>query len=356
MHQEAKMKNMSIVEIAKLAGVSHTTVSRVMNNEGNVSPGTAMKIRAIMKEVGYIPKPPSMRRGPRRHREINFKTGNVAFLASSESLRVLAGSPVMLDVLHGIEGALAEHGMSMVQGAISSHRQLPPIVARGDVDGVIIWPDLKGVSAETIETLRQYRIVYVMTAEEDRVPGDRIRNNNRQIGRLAAKALLDRGHRQIGYITPSALALQSNMCDRWLSFSQTLAAEGIEASQIVIEQSPMELLEVNAGRETEIESAVQELFAGEKKPTGIFVTCDSLTAKLYPILRSMHLQPGTDVQVVSCNHEVSLLAGLEPRPISIDIQAELIGRTAVEQLRWRIMHPDDQTQMTIEIQPRLMDS
>lgn len=348
------MKHMSIVEIAKLAGVSHTTVSRVMNNEGNVSPKTAMKIRAIMKEVGYIPKPPSMRRGPRRQREINFKTGNVAFLASSESLRVLSGSPVMLDVLHGIEGALAAHGMSMVQGAISSQRQLPPIVARGDVDGVIVWPDLNGVSEETIEILRQYKVVYVMTADEDRIRGDRIRNNNRQIGRLAAQVLLEGGHRKIGYITPSALALQKNMCDRWLSFSQALHEKQAATEQVVIEQTPMELLEVNTEHEEQIEKAVRELFSGERKPTGIFVTCDSLTAKLYPILRSIGIEPGRDVQVVSCNHEVSLLAGLEPKPVSIDIQAELIGKTAVEQLRWRIMHPDDETQVTVEIQPKLV--
>jgi DNA-binding LacI/PurR family transcriptional regulator len=326
-----------------------------MNNEGNVSPGTAMKVRAIMEQVGYVPKPPSMRRGPRRHRESNFKTGNVAFLASSESLRVLSGSPVMLDVLHGIEGALAAHGMSMIQGAISSQRQLPPIVSRGDVDGVIVWPDLNGVSQETIEILRQYKLVYVMTADEDRLQGDRIRNNNRQIGRLAAQVLLDGGHRKIGYITPSALALQKNMCDRWSSFSQMVQAKGAATEQVVIEQTPMELLEVNNEHDVQIEEAMRQLFGGQCKPTGIFVTCDSLTAKLYPILRSIGVEPGRDVQIVSCNHEVSLLAGLEPKPVSIDIQAELIGKTAVEQLRWRIMNPDDETQITVEIQQRLID-
>lgn len=349
------MMSMSIVEIAKLAGVSHTTVSRVVNNEGNVSPETAMKIRAIMKQVGYIPKPPSLRRGPRRVRDVGFKTGNVAFLTSSESLRVLSSSPVMLDVVHGVEDALASHGMSMVQGAISAGRQLPPIVSRGEVDGVIVWPNLDGVSVETIEILRNFKVVYVMTALEERLPGDRIKNNNREIGRIAAKYLLKKGHKKIGYITPTALDLQRNMCERWLSFSHFIEESGAQPSQLIIEQSPTDLLELNVDREELIRKAVQELFGSDQGPTGVFVTCDSLTAKIYPILKSLGIEIGKDLEVLSCDNQISLLAGLEPKPVSIDIQAELIGKTAVEQLRWRIMHPDDDSQMTIEIQPKLLE-
>jgi LacI family transcriptional regulator len=349
-----KISGMSIIEIAKLAGVSHTTVSRVMNNEGNVSPETATRIWSIMKEVGYVPKPPSLRRGPRRSRDVNFRTGNVAFLASSESLRVLSRSPVMLDVMHGIEETLALHGMSMVQGAISSSRQLPPIVTRGEVDGIIVWPNLDGVPDETVDALRRYKVVYVMTAVEERLLGDRIKNNNREIGRLAARYLLDRGHRKLGYMTPSALDMQQNMCERWLAFSHAAAAAGAAAHPMVVEQYPLELLDLNVDRERLIEKAVEDLFASEERPTGLFVTCDSLTAKIYPTLKSIGVRPGTDVEIVSCNHEISLLAGLEPHPVSIDIQAELIGKTAVEQLRWRIMHPQDESQVTIEIQPKLL--
>lgn len=332
------------------------TVSRVINNEGNVNPETAKKVRAVMKQIGYVPKPPALRRGPRRTETLGFKTGNVAFLASSNSLRVLSSSPVMLDVVHGIEEALAAHGMSMVQGAISAERQLPPIVTRGEVDGVIVWPNLDNVSAETIEVLRKFKVVYVMTAMEEHLPGDRIKNNNRQIGQMAAKYLLSKGRKNIGYITPTALDLQRNMCERWAAFSQFIEESGARASQLIIEQSAEDLLEIDLDREKLIQKAVRELFDSEGAPDGVFVTCDSLTAKVYPILQSMGIQIGVDLDVISCNHEMSLLAGLEPKPVSIDIQPELIGKTAVEQLRWRIMNPDDESQRTIEIQPKLTDT
>lgn len=347
---------MSIVKIAKIAGVSHMTVSRVMNNTGNVSPETAKKVRAAMKQIGYVPKPPSLRRGPRRVLDMGFKTGNIAILTSSDSLRVLSSSPVMLDVVHGIEEALSAYGMSMIQGAISAERQLPPIVARGEVDGVIVWPNLDNVSEETIEVLRKFKIVYVMTAMEDQLPGDRIKNNNRQIGRIAAKYLLSKGRKNIGYITPTALDLQRNMCERWSTFSQFIEESGGKASQLIIEQSAEDLLEIDIDREKLIQKAVRDLFDSEQSPDGIFVTCDSLTAKLYPIIKSMGIQIGVDVDIISCNNEISLLAGLEPKPVSIDIQPELIGKTAVEQLRWRIMNPEDKSQRTIEVQPKLPDN
>lgn len=344
---------MSIVEIAKLAGVSHTTVSRVVNNEGNVSPKTAMKVRSVMKEAGYVPKPPSLRRGPRRTKDIGFKTGNIAFLATSESLKVLSNSPVMHDVVHGIEEALASHGMSMVQGAVSSKRQLPPIVVRGEVDGVIVWPNLDGVPTETIEILRQHKIVYVMSATEERLAGDRVKNNNSSIGRLAAKYLISKGHKAIAYITPSSLVSVVNLCDRWLAFSCLARRTGTEPRQVVIEQSHLDLLEIDRDRDLLIQKSMEELFASKDSPTGVFVTCDALTAKIYPILKNIGVNVGTDIEIVSCNNEISLLTGLEPRPASIDIQPELIGKRAVEQLRWRIMHPEDESQITIEIQPKL---
>jgi len=345
---------MTIVEIAKLAGVSHTTVSRVVNNERNVSPETAIKVRNAMKKVGYVPKPPSLRRGPRRMKDAGLRTGNVAFLASSENLKVLSSSPVIHDVVHGIEEALASHGMSMVQGAVGSTRQLPPIVTRREVDGVIVWPNLDGVPDETVEILRQCKIVYVMSATEERLPGDRIRNNNRSIGRLAATYLISKGHEAIAYITPSSLTSTINLCERWLAFSSSARNVGIEPRQIVIEQSHLDMLEINRDRDLLIQKAMDELFASDDKPTGIFITCDALTAKIYPILNKVGVRVGTDVEIISCNNEVSLLAGLEPRPVSIDIQPELIGKRAVEQLRWRIMNPEDETLITIEIQPKLI--
>ncbi len=345
---------MSIVEIAKLAGVSHTTVSRVINNEGNVSSETASKIRAIMKEIGYVPKPPAMRRGPRRIRDAGFKTGNIAFLTSSESLKILSNSPIMANVLHGIEEALASHGMSMVQGAVGVKRPLPPIVAKGGVDGVIVWPHLDDVSSDAIEILRGYKVVYVMSGARERLSADRVRVNHGKVGRLAANYLAGKGHQTIAYVTPSSLISRINLCDRWAAFSALAKEHGLNVRQCVIEQSHFDLMEIDRDRDLLIQKTLDQFLAQGERPTGIFVTCDALTAKIYPILKSLGIRIGRDLEIISCNNEISLLAGLEPRPVSINIQPETIGKKAVEQLRWRILHPDEESQITIEVSPKFL--
>jgi LacI family transcriptional regulator len=345
---------MSIVEIAKLAGVSHTTVSRVINNEGSVSSETAHKIRAIMKEMGYVPKPPALRRGPRRARDAGFKTGNIAFLTSSESLKILSNSPIMSNVLHGIEEALACHGMSMVQGAVGAMRPLPPIVAKGGVDGVIVWPHLDNVSSKAVEILRGYRVVYVMSGASERLSADRVRVNHGKVGRMAANYLASQGHRRIAYVTPSSLVSRINLCDRWAAFLALAKEHAQTARQCVIEQSHFDLMETDQDRDLLIHKTLEDFLAQGERPTGMFVTCDALTAKIYPILKSLGMRIGQDLEVISCNNETSLLAGLEPRPLSIDIQPEQIGKKAVEQLRWRILHPEEESQITIEVSPKLL--
>ncbi len=344
---------MSITEIAKIAGVSHMTVARVVNDTGNVSPEIADKVRQIIQSIGYIPKPPEQRRGPRRSKTSGFKTGNVAFLTSAMGLHILGGSPLMMRVIQGIEETLASYGMSMIQGVVNSNRQLPPIVVRGDVDGVIIWPSLEGASQETIDTLSNYQRVYVMTGREKYLPGDRILNDNEQVGILAANYLLSKGHSRLLLLDLSDRERQRTAwVDRWYGFDEAACGANVQREFLPIDSQETILPRVS--NEEQICEMLRDLLYGENKPTGIFCTCDSMTAIIYPLLRRVGIKVGKDVDIVSCNHETSILTGLDPTPASIDIRPEIIGASAVEQLRWRITHPDYEHRVLIEIKPRLV--
>ena len=199
-------------------------------------------------------------------KDTGFKTGNIAFLTSSESLKILPNSPIMANVVHGIEEALASNGMSMVQGAVGLKRPLPPIVAKGGVDGVIVWPHLDDVSPEAMEILRGYNVVYVMSGASERLSADRVRVNHGKVGRMAANYLASKGYETLAYVTPSSLMSRINLCDRWAAFSALAGEQGLSARQCVIEQSHFDLLEIDRDRDLLIQKTLRDFLAQGELP------------------------------------------------------------------------------------------
>src|SRR3954462_12623909 len=103
---------MSLVKVAKAAGVSAATVSRVLNRGSMVSQETARKVRAAMKTVGYRPAPPAERRGPKARLDLPLRHNPVGVLwpAGRQPAQTLTG----IGLLEGASAALRRHRVSLV--------------------------------------------------------------------------------------------------------------------------------------------------------------------------------------------------------------------------------------------------
>jgi len=111
--------------------------------------------------------------------------------------------------------------------------------------------------------------------------------------------------------------------------------------------------DMNAADQNVIDSLVDKMLDGGEKPKGLFVTSDVITPAVYQSLARRGIKPGQDIAVVSCNNEKPYLLPLHPRPAVVDIQAETIGRQAIERLLWRIDHPNA-PRMTLVMEPKLL--
>jgi LacI family transcriptional regulator len=110
-------------------------------------------------------------------------------------------------------------------------------------------------------------------------------------------------------------------------------------------------MEVFAGKD--LESIAEAIATADARPDGLFVSQDVEAIGLYPMLVQRGIRPGRDVQVISCNNEQSGLAMLSPRPATIDLGTDQIGRWAVTRLVNRIARPSEPP-IRMLIAPRLV--
>ena len=96
----------TISDVAKEAGVSTSTVSKVLNNWSSISPATCERVHKAIKKLHYTPNA----------RAVSFAKGashNILFLSSLKKEEAYR-NPHMFDILCGVRRTLAEHGYTLM--------------------------------------------------------------------------------------------------------------------------------------------------------------------------------------------------------------------------------------------------
>lgn len=344
---------MSIVAVAKRAGVSVATVSRVLNDLQNVRAETVQQVRAAMQEIGY--KPPRVKRGPkggpRRIVPACFRTGQFAVLTLGGFQQWL-GLPVMASVVAGITRAAKEMDVRPVLDEMPDPSALSSLLRRREVDGAVVFFH-SGLPLDSLVQLRQHLpIVWVMGGEGGPVEVDHVSADNLGIGQLAFDYLASKGCRNLAYITSDPD--WNIMRRRGHAFISAATDANCQVMSILSGGTPVSTEAYGRQVRTadNLERAVDLLVAAKPRPTGLFIPTDLLTTRIYPLLAQRGIEPEKDIRIVSCDNEQERLSMLKPRPASIDIRGEEIGRWAVRQLIQRLQRPDDPA-TRMQVAPRL---
>jgi len=174
--------------------------------------------------------------------------------------------------------------------------------------------------------------------------GDRVKPDHGAIGQLAAEYLIGRGHRCLAYLNPDAgFPLYQA---RLASFRAATEAAGLPPH--VYSSSGTDDLNLEAER------LVDQWLAASPRPCGIFVPVDRVTLFVYRHLERRGIQPGKDVDIVSCDNERELLSLMRPTPPSIDLNRDMIARLAVERLLWRMKNGVTSPSVVVTVSPTLL--
>jgi len=180
----------SIKDIARLARVSHPTVSRALQNSPLVNPETAAKIRKIADEAGY--RASAVARGlvTRRTRTIGLVVTSVA-------------DPFASEVVCGIEQTANDHGYSVFLADSNAdpvrEKKVVQALAERRVDGIIV--ESSRVGALYLPLLKEMMVPIVLV--NDQHPGEFVHSvmiSNFEGMRAAAEHLIALGHTRIAYL------------------------------------------------------------------------------------------------------------------------------------------------------------
>ncbi len=338
---------MTTAEVAKHAGVSQATVSRVLNHHPGVSPEKVRLVKEAMKAIEYQP---SVAR--KRNPSNTLRYNTVALLVLGNSM-FRDYSSVLTKSMRSVAETLNERHINMVKVHVKHENQLPPIIESRQIDGLILAGD--EINHTMQEKLEGIPASWISSRHSDN--GDVVLSGNEQIGRMAAEYLLDRGHKHLAIVNmlDGMSAVQIQARQEFFDFIAGKAGAKVEhlACKMPTTCTHSSSIDIAAIQKS-ADVIVDQLLAMKQRPTGLFVVMDFQVALLYRALDQRGIKPGRDLDIIGCDNEQATLLGLNPRPATIQIAAEAIGRRAVALLMWRIARPQEEERMHVLVEPSIV--
>ena len=276
----------TITDVARHAGVSPMTVSRVINGEKNVRETTRERVSEAIRELGYAP---------------NAAARNLAS-ARAISVGLLYSNPSAAYLSEFLLGSLDQCSRSGFQLVVqkcdteeAELRAVDRLVAAG-VDGVILPPPLCDASA-IVEGLRLAGLPTVVVATgKPPVSASAIRIDDFHAAEAMTQHLIERGHRRIGFIRGHPN--QTASAQRYEGYVAALAGEGIAVDPDLVAQG---FFTYHSGRD-----AADRLLSLQAAPTAIFASNDDMAAATIAVAHRLGLDVPRDLTV--CGFDDTALA------------------------------------------------
>jgi len=303
-------KAVTIRDVAGKAGVSVTTVSRVINGKDDISEETSKKVLAVVQELGYASSLAA--RGMRSHRTnlIGLILHDVASLYSQDIMRGVNQAIAKIDkdlIIYTSGGSNREN--------VAQHERYYVALLNGSItDGAIVVTP----TATQFTTHAPLVIIDPNTGTPD-YPA--IIATNQEGALSAMKYLTGLGHRRIGHIAGSMELISANQ--RLQGYKAGLTAASIPLNEDLIEFG-------DYTTETAVICA-RKLLSLPDRPTAIFAANDMSAMGIYQAAKELGLQIPGDLSVVGFDN-LREAAYFNPPLTTIDQFVEKMGTMATEML------------------------
>jgi DNA-binding LacI/PurR family transcriptional regulator len=190
-----------------------------------------------------------------------------------------------------------------------------------------------------------------MTGDWSPAWGDQVMPDHREVGRLAARYLVEKGHQKIAMLRFGPRDRVHRFREEGFEYEMNRFPE-VEWTVVdsgAVPEDPTAFL----SQEGMFETLAENLEACPLKPTGVFVDQDRTLMMLYPKLVKAGVVPGENLDVISCNNMDIYRRQLPFDYKSIDVHFEMVGRLSVGQLLWRMQNQGISSQVRSLMLPEL---
>ena len=311
--EDFSRKRATINDVARLAGVSKKTVSRVINNSPSVQQETRERIEAVIKQTGYVPDPQARGLAFRRSFLIGliYDNPNPQYVVNMQL--------GLLDAMRGSGFELVVHPCD---------RASPPLVEdirnfieRQKLYGVVLTPSVSE-DERIAEMLREIDCAYIRVASVALdAPGHMIETQDRLGGLAAARHLAELGHTRIGFI--SGVATFRSSAERRSGLEQGLAEHGLTLDAALVAEGAYTF---ESGKD-----CARALLSGPDRPTAIFAGNDEMAAGALHAARELGLKVPDDVSIVGYD-DFQIASRVWPPLTTVRTPTRRIGQMAAEKL------------------------
>ena len=308
------MKRLTLEEIAKLAGVSRATVSRVVNNYPHIKPDVRERVQQIIAQTGFQPNLIA--------RSLASDRSGIIGLIIPNNPRMVFTDPFFPTLIHGITQAINRRNLTLSLFLFHSKeeetRTIHSILNTGLIDGLIITADRKEESFVPHFMQRGMPFVLIGRPESKQDDITYVDTDNIAGGFAATEHLICLGYRRIAVVSS---AMNTAGDDRLLGYKKALEAYGIP---LVPELITFGDFSMQSGYE-----AFKSIL--EHRPDAVFVASDTMALGVVRAAREVNLHVPEDLAVVGFD---DLPPALQTHPALTTFQhpIEQLGVIAVDLL------------------------
>ncbi len=303
--------SVTIKDVAKAAGVSVATVSRVLNNSAAVSEETAAAVNEVIKEMGYSP---------------NFLGRNLRKCETNNILAILPSTehPVYSDIIKGMQDAAYPNYdilLSTSNSYLGAEMRLLEMLFNRTVDAAVLLGTQ--LDAQTLNDLnKRYNIALCC----ERVSGAKVLTvtiNDEEAAYDAVKMFLEKGKTKIGLVTTGGNTNALSSVDREKGYLRALSEYGIKAEEKYIYRCSYEYSD---GCE-----AMKYFLSLDEMPQAVFCISDLLAAGVIKQAFREGIAVGTELEVCGFDN-ISLSEMYTPGITTVAQPGYEMGRTVINKL------------------------